>query len=95
MSELIDTRVVYGIGNGVANIYGLDGGTFRVEVVSNNGREFKDVADHDEAWRTWLHPFAHGIEIPAAQATDKPWSPVERALYLGIELAEAGDSDVA
>ena len=90
--RLIDERVIYGIGNGTARIYGIDGGRFMVEVENNNGLASVEVSDETEAWRTWLHPFAAALEIPQPKAEA---GHMERyhEMYAAIELAEAGDSD--
>lgn len=92
MRNLLDTRTVYGIGNGVANIYEIEDG-FEVEVVNNQGATRCTVAEHDAAWKTWLHPFALGLDIPARD--ERPVSVAEHKLYVALETAEAGDRDAA
>ena len=102
--NLIDTRTIFGIGSGVCNIYTNgavaedgkyeDGVGYVVEVLCNAGRAAVEVELHDEAFKTWLHPFALGLDSPVAQA-DKPWTATERDLYVALEVAEAGVEDEA
>jgi hypothetical protein len=98
--NLLDTRRLYGCGpNAEARIYApeqLEEGMFMVSIVNDYGEVYADVGtDEAAALAAWLHPFAQdrGLEIPQARDDDKPWTPEEQRIYLGIEVAVAGDSD--
>ncbi len=100
--NLIDERVIYGIGNGAARIYTKgavaadgkyeDGVGYVVEVENGNGLCSVEIDQHDAAFATWLHPFARGLEIPAPKE-EAGHMENYHAMYAAIELAEAGDSD--
>lgn len=87
--HLLDTRTIYGIGSGVSNIYEAPAGDgFVVEVVCNKGVGRVEVADHDEAWHTWLHPFDREsrLSIPGSEAAE--FAKITRDEYAALELVE-------
>jgi hypothetical protein len=100
--NLIDERIVYGIGNGTARIYTKgavaadgayeDGVGYVIEVENGHGLTSVEVDQHDAAFATFLHPFARGLTIPAPKA-EAGHMENYHAMYAAIELAEAGDGD--
>jgi hypothetical protein len=95
----LDTRTILGIGSGVATIYAADNG-YIVEVTSNKGTTSIEVAEHDEAYHTFLHPFDRESRMSIPGTVDRteamrPLSPAEHALLEAYELAEGGEVDVA
>jgi hypothetical protein len=92
----LKAREMFGCGpNGEARLLlDEDDGTVYVEVANDHGAVRIEVERH-EALHVFDHPFAQdrGLSIPQARG-EKPWTPEEQRIYLGIELTEAGDSDV-
>lgn len=104
---LIDTRTIFGIGSGRADIYEY-ADRFTVEVVCNKGVSTWSVerdgqADADgrevasvEAWFTFMHPFARADRLSIPGSDDQraqPYTDDEYALAEALAEATADDSD--
>ena len=93
----LDTRKLYGCGpNGAATIYGVEGGTFVVEVSNDHGHSRVEVSDMADAYAAWLHPFDRdrGLNVPEAPDESGAYIRIEEHyLYVALESVEAGDSD--